>query len=81
MSSGEFGRPLVASPGLPPDRSKLLRDAFMKSVTDPALLAETNRKKIEITPTGGEELAKLAKEVMDQPREVLERMKKILREQ
>jgi tripartite-type tricarboxylate transporter receptor subunit TctC len=80
LSSGEFGRPLVASPGLAPDRAKLLREAFMKSVADPALLAEANKKKIEITPTSGEELAKLAKEVIDQPREVVERMKKILGE-
>jgi len=80
LSSGEFGRPLVASPGLPPDRAKLLREAFMKSVADPALLAEANKKKIEITPTSGEELAKLAKEVIDQPREVVDRMKKILGE-
>jgi tripartite-type tricarboxylate transporter receptor subunit TctC len=80
LSSGEFGRPLVASPGLAPDRAKLLREAFMKSVADPALLAEANKKKIEITPTSGEELAKLAKEVIDQPREVVDRMKKILGE-
>jgi tripartite-type tricarboxylate transporter receptor subunit TctC len=80
LSSGEFGRPLVASPGLPSDRAQLLREAFMKSVADPALLAEANKKKIEITPTSGEELAKLAKEVIDQPREVVDRMKKILGE-
>ena len=78
LASGELGRPIVTSPGLPPDRTKLLRDAFMKSMADPALLAEANKKKIEITPTSGEELAKLAKEVIDQPREVVERMKKIL---
>ncbi len=80
LSSGEFGRPLVASPGLPSDRAQLLREAFMKSLADPALLAEANKKKIEITPTSGEELAKLAKEVIDQPRDVVERMKKILGE-
>lgn len=80
LASGEFGRPLVSSPGLPPERTKLLRDAFMKSMNDPALLAEAEKQKLEITPSSGEELAKLAKEVIDQPREVIERMKKILGE-
>lgn len=78
LASGEFGRPIVAPPGLPPERTKLLREAYMKAMADPALLAEADKKKIEITPSTGEELAKLAKEVIDQPPEVIERMKKIL---
>lgn len=52
----------------------------MKSMADPVLLADAEKQKIEITPTGGEELAKLAKEVINQPREVVERMKKLLGE-
>src|SRR6266481_3758158 len=75
--SGEFGRPIIAPPGLPPERTKLLREAFMKSMSDPQLLAEADKKKLEITPVSGEELAKLAAEVIDQPPDVVERMKRI----
>ena len=78
LGSGDLGRPIVAPPGLPPERTRLLREAFMKSMSDPALLAEANKKKIEITPTSGNELEALAKEVVDQPHDVIERMKKIL---
>jgi tripartite-type tricarboxylate transporter receptor subunit TctC len=81
LASGEFGRPLVSSPGLPADRLKLLRDGFMAAMADGALLAEADRQKLEITPSTGEELARLAREVMDQPPPVIDRMKKILREQ
>jgi hypothetical protein len=49
-------------------------------MADPALLADAEKQKIEITPTSGEELARLANEVINQPREVVERMKKILGE-
>jgi hypothetical protein len=35
VASDEFGRPLVAPPGVAPDRIKLLRDAFNKAVNDP----------------------------------------------
>jgi len=80
LASGEFGRPLVTSPGVPMDRVKHLRDGFMKAMADPALLSEAEKQKIEITPTSGEELAKLAKDVMSQPPAVVERMKKILGE-
>src|SRR6266550_1876453 len=78
LGSGELGRPIVTHPATPPERTKLLRDAFMKSMADPALLADATKNKLEITPVSGEELTKIAKEVIDQPPEVVERIKKIL---
>src|SRR6266576_457686 len=78
LGSGELGRPIVTSPGVPAARTKILRDAFMKAMTDPALLADATKNKLEITPVGGEELAKIAKDVIDQPVEVVDRIKKIL---
>lgn len=78
LASGEFGRPIVAPPGVPADRVKILRDAFNKSVNDPALLAEAEKRQLEMDPETGEELESLAKEVMSAPPDVVERMKKLL---
>jgi tripartite-type tricarboxylate transporter receptor subunit TctC len=78
LGSGELGRPIVTHPATPPDRTKLLREAFMKAMADPALLAEATKLNLEITPVSGEELAKIAREVIDQPPEVLDRIRKIL---
>jgi len=78
LGSGELGRPIVTHPALPLDRAKLLRDAFTKSLSDPALLAEASKNRLEIRPVSGEELAKIAKEVIEQPPEVVDRIKKIL---
>jgi tripartite-type tricarboxylate transporter receptor subunit TctC len=78
LGSGELGRPIVTHPATPPERTKLLREAFMKSMDDPALLEDAAKNKLEITPVKGEELTKIAKEVIDQPPEVVERIKKIL---
>ena len=78
LGSGELGRPIVTSPGLPADRVKILRDAFMKSMNDPALLADATKNKLEITPVSGEEMTKIAKDVIEQPPEVVDRIKKIL---
>ena len=50
----------------------------MKSMSDPALLEEAKQKRLEITPVGGEELAKIARDVIEQPPDVVERIKKIL---
>ena len=78
LSSGDLGRPLIASPGLPAERIKVLREAFTKTMSDPALLADAEKRKWDLDPTPGEELEITAKEVMVQPPEVIERMKKLL---
>jgi tripartite-type tricarboxylate transporter receptor subunit TctC len=78
LAAGEFGRPLVAPPGLPTDRLKILRDAFDKSVQDPALLATAEKRRLEMDPGSGNELESLAKEVMAASPEVVQRMEKLL---
>jgi tripartite-type tricarboxylate transporter receptor subunit TctC len=55
-----------------------MREAFVKLMADRAFLADVKRRGLEIEPSTGEELEKLAREVMTQPPEVIERMKKLL---
>jgi tripartite-type tricarboxylate transporter receptor subunit TctC len=78
LASGEFGRPYLLPPGIPAERLKTLREAFMKLMVDPAFLADIKRRGLEVEPSTGEELEKLAKEVMAQPPEVIERMEKLM---
>jgi len=80
LASGDFGRPIVAPPGVPADRVKLLRDAFDKTINDPVLLAEAEKRRLEIDPTTAQELETLAKEVMVTPPDVVTRMGKLLGE-
>ena len=78
LSSGELGRPFIASPALAAERVKILRDAFNKAMSDPALIADAQKRKWDLDPMPGEELEATAKEIMVQPRDVIERMKKLL---
>ena len=78
LAADEFGRPIVLPPGVPADRVKTIRDAFNKAINDPALLAEAEKRKLDIDPATGEELESLAKEVMTAPPDVVEKVKKIL---
>ena len=75
FAASDFGRPIVAPPGVPPARMKILREAFLKTMSDPDLLAEAKRKNFDITPSTGEELEALAKQVMAQTPEVIARVK------
>jgi tripartite-type tricarboxylate transporter receptor subunit TctC len=78
LAATDFGRPIVAPPGIPADRMKILREAFLKTMKDPELLAEAKRKNFDITPTPGEELEALAKHVMSQPPEIVNRVKVLM---
>jgi tripartite-type tricarboxylate transporter receptor subunit TctC len=78
LAANEIGRPIVAPPGMPADRVKMLREAFANTVVDAALLEDAKKKRLELDPVSGEELETLAKEIVAQPVQVIERMKKLL---
>jgi tripartite-type tricarboxylate transporter receptor subunit TctC len=78
LAAEKFGRPIISTPGIPADRENILRQAFNQVMKDPELLAEAKKGKMDVDPTSGESLEKLAKQVLDQPPEVLARVKKIL---
>ena len=80
LGPGAFGRPIMATPGIPPDRVKILREGYIRMLKDPEFVADANKRQWEINPVRGEKLEGLAKEVINQPPDVIERMKGILGE-
>jgi tripartite-type tricarboxylate transporter receptor subunit TctC len=81
LSGDDLGRPMVAPPGVPADRVKILREAYNKALRDPALLEEVTKSRLDMEPSTGEEIEALIKEIMDQPPEVIALVKKILDQQ
>ena len=80
LGPGAFGRPILATPAIPAERVKILRDAYSKMLKDPEFVAEANKRQWELNPVSGEKLEALAKEVIHQPPDIVERMKKVLGE-
>ena len=78
LAGGVFGRPMVGPAGIASDRLKILRSAFASALKDPELKVEAEKRSYELDPVAGEDMEKLAKEVMAQPPPVIERMKKVL---
>jgi hypothetical protein len=78
LSGGEFGRPVLVTPGTPGERVKILRDSLRNVLKDPELLAEAKKSRMDVEYTSGEELEALLKEVLSQPPEVIEQARKIL---
>jgi tripartite-type tricarboxylate transporter receptor subunit TctC len=78
LVGGTLGRPMLAPPGLSPERLKILRDAFVKTMKDPGFLAEIEKRNYELDPTPGEKLEAIVKDVMPQPPAIMEKLKTIL---
>ena len=78
LGADDMGRPMFGPPGMPADRLKILRDAFVKTMNDEQFRAEVKKRNYEFDPVGGEELQALAKELTSQPPEVIDRLKKVL---
>jgi hypothetical protein len=58
----------------------MLREAYAQAIKDPELLAEAKKSRMDVAPSTGEELQTLLNEILNQPPEVMEKVKKILKE-
>ena len=50
----------------------------MRAAADAELMLEAEKARMDIDPTPGDELETLIKQIMDQPKDVLDRVKKML---
>ncbi len=73
-----IGRPFVAPPGLPPDRLKMVQDAFAATMTDPDFIAETKLRKLILDPEDGAQLEALIKKTYATPKPIIDRIAKLI---
>lgn len=74
----EIGRALVGEPGIPKDRARVLRRAFMDMVRDPEFLADANKRKMPVDPLDGEALQKIVAEIASIPKPLVESLKEVI---
>jgi tripartite-type tricarboxylate transporter receptor subunit TctC len=74
-----IGRPFVAPPGLPPERLKMLRDAFGATMKDPEFLADAQRSKLELDPEDGEHLQALVEKIYATPKPIVDRIGSLIK--
>ena len=65
-----MGRPFLAPPGIPADRTAALRKAFMDTMKDPGFLAEAEKMKLEINPVSGDAVQEIMQEVYQTPKAI-----------
>ncbi len=77
LISATLGRPMIATPGIPAERIKILREAYLKAFKEPEVVEEARKAKLDLSALAGEEVETQIREVMNQPREVIERVRKL----
>jgi tripartite-type tricarboxylate transporter receptor subunit TctC len=70
--------PFAAPPGVPVDRVKLLREAFMKTHQNAEFLAEAEKLKLDVSPIDGEAVETLIRRMASTPPAVITRFKSIM---
>ena len=78
FSSAEFGRPYVFPPDVPLDRVAAMRKAFAELATDPQMLADAQRSKIDMTYHSPAQLERLVENLYQTPPALIETVKKLV---
>lgn len=73
------GRPYVMHPQTPPELVKTLREAFAKTIADPALKAEAKKAKADLNFVDGEEALKVMHEILSQPKDIVAEFSKYIK--
>ena len=68
----QVARPYVLPPNTPADIVKVMRKAFADSIADPAAQAEAKKAKMDFDFTDGDEALKVMKEVLNQPKDIVD---------
>ena len=76
--SQDLDRPVLAPPGLPPERVKLLRDAFNATMKDPAFLADIKKMKLTLDWVTGEDVHKTLATAYAAPPDVVAAAKELM---
>jgi tripartite-type tricarboxylate transporter receptor subunit TctC len=80
LSGPEFGYPMGSPPATPGEQLKILRTAYSRALKDLDFLGEIKKLRLELNPSTPEELQISAEQVIRQPAEVVERVRKLLRD-
>ena len=80
VSGDALGKPLAASPNIPPERVQALRDAFEATIRDPAFIEAAAAARVEINPISGTALQATVARVLATPKDLAERARMIIAE-
>ena len=79
-STGEIGRSILTTPGVPPERVAVLRTAFQAMLRDPDFLGACEKRNLMVDGAAGEEIDEIVRETLRLPQAVAEKIGQMMRE-
>jgi tripartite-type tricarboxylate transporter receptor subunit TctC len=73
-STGEVGRSILTTPGVPPERLQALRSAFQAMLNDPEFLAACEKRNLMVDGATGEEIDQIVRDTLRLPQVVAEKI-------
>jgi hypothetical protein len=70
-----MGRPVLAPPGIPPERLAALRAAFDASMADPKFQASAKSLNLEVSAVSGKRLEEMVKQLFATPQPIVDKAK------
>jgi tripartite-type tricarboxylate transporter receptor subunit TctC len=73
-STGEIGRSVLTTPGVPAERLAALRSAFQAMLRDPDFVAACEKRKLMVDGAAGQEIDDIVRETLLLPQAVAEKI-------
>lgn len=73
LTQKKVARPIIAPPGVPPERIAVLRAALLALASDAEFIADADRSGLEVAPISGEAVDQVVALIAATPREVADR--------
>jgi hypothetical protein len=77
--AADIARPFVMPPRTPKEHVRTMREGFIRTLKDPAFLAEADKSKLEVDPVSGEELEKIVAALFKTNPQILAKLKDVLK--
>jgi tripartite-type tricarboxylate transporter receptor subunit TctC len=72
--TGDIGRSILTTPGVPADRLAALRKAFAAMLADPDFVAAAAKRKMMLDPATGEDMDAIVQETLSLPASVVDKI-------
>jgi tripartite-type tricarboxylate transporter receptor subunit TctC len=78
-STGEFGRSILTTPGVPEERLAALRTAFQEMLKDPDFIAACTKRNLMLDPASGPDMDAINQDTMNLPKPIVEALRTLLK--
>jgi len=78
-STGDIGRSIITTPGVPPERLAALRAAFRAMLADPEFLAECEKRKLMVEGAPGEEIDEIVRATLRLPQTLADQIAQMMK--